>query len=117
MRMGETEFWGAPPIDSYAQGAFRVAGQVHQGHLLLLSGKAQSWKGTDDLSTILAARAEFDVLFIGTGAQIAPLPEAAQREFATADIHPELMATPQACRSYNVLLAEGRRVAAALLAL
>lgn len=116
MRLNETEFWGAPPIDSYGPGFFRIGGEMHEGNLLLVGGKAQSWHGLDDIAPLIAAKDSFDVLFIGTGAEIAPLdPELAAR-LAAADLHPDPMATPPACRTYNVLLAEGRRVAAALLA-
>ena len=62
--------------------------------------------------------ASFDVLLVGVGAGLGPLPEgfAAMRGALEAEgAGVEVMATPSACRTYNVLLAEGRRVAAALM--
>jgi len=55
------------------------------------------------------------VIFIGTGAEIAHLPADFRTLFDEAGIGVEPMASPAACRTYNVLLSEGRRIAAALL--
>lgn len=117
MRLNEIDYSGAPPIDSYGPGFFRIAGEPHEGNLLLLGGKALTWKGYDDLETIIAGADSFDVLFIGTGAEIAQLPEKTMTILTEAGIPPDLMATGPACRTYNILLAEGRRVAAALIAI
>lgn len=116
MRLNEIDFSGAPPIDGYGPGFFRIAGARHEGHLLLLNGQAMDWGGLSDTQPLLDAKDSFDILFIGTGAEIAPLTPEQAAHFAEMDLHPDLMATPPACRTYNVLLAEGRRVAAALLA-
>ena len=56
-----------------------------------------------------------DVLLVGTGAEIAHVPAAFRTTLEDAGIGVEVMASPQACRSYNVLLGEGRRVALAAL--
>ncbi|MFV0474280.1 MAG: MTH938/NDUFAF3 family protein, partial [Pikeienuella sp.] len=57
-----------------------------------------------------------DVLLIGMGEDIAPLDRAARAALEAAGLGAEIMPTGSACRTYNVLLSEGRRVAAALIA-
>jgi uncharacterized protein len=118
MRTTEVDFEGRLPVDGYGPGGFRVAGAVHLGPLALLPGGVVAWAGLPDLAPFLERAAEFDVLLVGMGERMGPPVEglAAQRaalEAAGAGV--DLMATPSACRTYNVLLAEGRRVAAALM--
>jgi uncharacterized protein len=120
MRTVEVDFVGrgAIPIDGYGPGGFRVAGAVHLGPLALLPEGVVPWDGLPDLGPFLERVAEFDVLLLGVGAALAPLPAAAagaRAELEAAGAGAEVMATPSACRTYNVLLAEGRRVAAALM--
>lgn len=62
----------------------------------------------------MALAGQIDVLFIGTGADIAHLPAALRQNLEEAGLGVEAMATPAAARTYNVLLSEGRRIAAAL---
>lgn len=111
----ETGFGVAVPIDGFGHGFFRVAGQVHRGPMLMRASGPQAWGGYDDLAPLLALAGQVDVLFIGTGAEIAPLPRALRQAIEGAGLAVEPMASPSAARSYNVLLAEGRLVAAALL--
>lgn len=116
MRTFEVDFEGRLPIDGYAPGGFRVAARVHRGPLALVPEGIVAWDGPPDFSA-LAERAEsFDVLLIGTGARLVPSEgfAAARTLIEAAGAGVELMATPSACRTYNVLLGEGRRVAAAL---
>ena len=56
-----------------------------------------------------------DVLLLGMGAAIAPVPRGFRDALEAAGIGVEPMSSPAACRTYNVLLGEGRRIAAALL--
>ena len=117
MLVGEMEFGGRVPIDSYGSGGFRLAGQVHMGPLAMLPAGPQPWSGLTDMSPFLAAAGDIDVLLVGTGADPQPLPQATLDQLSDASIGAEVMATPAACRTYNVLLGEGRRIAAALLPL
>lgn len=120
MRMNEIEFPDAqPPIDGYAPGGFRVAGRFHDGPILLSPAGLQAWSGGAALDpaavdAILALADQVDVVVIGMGAELRLLPEAVQARFDAAGLGVEPMSTPSACRSYNVLLSEGRRAAAAL---
>ncbi|MDT8344283.1 MAG: Mth938-like domain-containing protein [Thermohalobaculum sp.] len=118
--MHEIRFEGQRPVDGYGPGGFRIAGVWHDGSLILLPGGPMPMPG-DGLSAaaiapLLAAAAEIDVVLVGQGAEIAPLPRALREAFEAAGVGVEVMSTPSACRTYNVLLAEDRRVAALLLA-
>lgn len=115
MQLTEMSFPDAAPIEGYGPGFFRVAGDVFQGGLLVLPTQRRVWLGYDDLSDILSAADTLDVLFVGTGAEIAHIPADMRRTLEDAGIGVEIMGSPQACRTYNVLLSEGRRVALAVL--
>lgn len=115
MRMNEVSFEGGTPIDGYGPGFFRIAGAAHSGPLLVLPGDYGAWAGLPDVHPFVAAADDIDVLFIGTGAEIGPIPADVRGRLEAAGIGVEVMATPSACRTYNVLLSEGRRVGAALM--
>lgn len=117
MRTYEVDYAGRLPIDGYAPGAFRVAGDVHRGPLALLPSGIVEWAGPPDFGALAERAASFDVLLVGTGVSLAPLDgwKEARAGLEAAGVGVELMSTPSACRTYNVLLAEGRRVAAALI--
>jgi len=116
MRLTEVSYDNASPVDSYGPGFFRIDGEVVEGNLLLLPNKTLSWGGMEDHDTVLGAAGEIDVLFIGTGPDVAHIPDDLRSKLEAANIGIELMATPTACRTYNVLLSEGRRIGAALIA-
>lgn len=119
MRMNEIALAGRRPVDSYGPGGFRVDGAWHAGSLVLTPGGAHGFEGplgTDVLEIVLAQAGEIDVLLIGQGAGIAPLDRPFRAALEAAEIGVEIMSTASACRTYNVLLAEDRRVAAVLIA-
>ena len=115
MRLNEISYNDAMPIDGYGSGFFRVGGKRYDGALLVLPSGVSSWGGFEDTATLLAIADQIDVLFVGTGAEIAHPPKAFREALEDAGIGVETMASPAACRTYNVLLSEGRRVATALL--
>ena len=115
MRLNEVNYGAGSPVDGYGPGFFRIAGQRHEGATLILPGAVETWGGYDDTAVLTAAAEDVDVLLVGTGAEIAHLPPLFRSTLETAGIGVEAMASPQACRTYNVLLGEGRRVAAALI--
>ena len=117
MRMIEIDYDAQPPIDGYGPGGFRVAGQWHQGGMILLADGPRPMDGTPGLGSlapVLEAATQLDLVVIGQGAEIAPIPRDLRLALDDAGIGIEVMATPSACRTYNVLLTEDRRVAAAL---
>ncbi|MEM7505465.1 MAG: Mth938-like domain-containing protein [Pseudomonadota bacterium] len=119
MRLNEIDFEGQqPPIDGYGPGGFRVAEVWHEGDLLMLPSGASRFSGlsAEGLAPVLAAHGDLDVLLIGMGAEIAPLAPDLRAPLEAVGIGVEIMSTPSACRTYNVLLAEDRRVAVVALA-
>ncbi|MBV7378467.1 Mth938-like domain-containing protein [Maritimibacter dapengensis] len=115
MEMHEVTYDGAQPIEGYGPGFFRVAGQVIRGPMLATGKRAKSWGGLDDLAALLDLAGEVDVLFLGTGSEMDFAPKTMAERLDAAGIGVEPMATPSACRTYNVTLSEGRRVALAVL--
>ncbi len=115
MRLTEIRYDRAVPVDGYGPGFFRVAGKVWRGAVLVTGDGAAAWGGFDDQGPLLALPGQVDVILIGTGAEIAHLPVALRQALEAAGIGAEVMASPTAARTYNVLLSEGRRVAVALL--
>lgn len=115
MRLNEITFSDANPVEGYGPGFFRIGGQVHEGALLTGPAGTAPWGGYDDDAPLLALAGRIDVLFVGTGAEIAHIPGPLRSVLEGAGIGVEVMNSPAACRTYNVLLAEGRRIALALL--
>ncbi|ABD54004.1 Mth938-like domain-containing protein [Jannaschia sp. CCS1] len=115
MRMNEVQFDDSRPVDGYGPGFFRVGGEVFNGAVLLVPAGPALWGGYEDADALVAVAGEVDVLLLGTGAEIAHPPAALRRAVEAAGLGLEVMASAAACRTYNVLLAEGRRVGAAML--
>ena len=115
MRLTEITYDAAKPIDGYGPGFFRVDNKVLHGPCLITPWGAGLWRGFDDTEGPLALTGKIDVLFIGMGADIAHAPAAFRETMEAAGIGVEVMNSPAAARTYNVLLSEGRRIAAALL--
>lgn len=116
MRLNEVTYGEGTPIDGYGPGFFRVGGDRREGAVAILpAAGVTEWGGYEDVGTILAAADAIDVLLVGTGAEMAPVPEAFRARLEAVGIGVEVMGTGSACRTYNVLLGEGRRIGAALL--
>ncbi len=112
------------PIDGYGRGVFRLGGIEHRGSLIILPDGVFSWEAwaidgasAESLAPLLRAAAGLPFVLLGTGPEQI-FPRTGIREaFAAAAIGLEVMDTGAACRTYNVLLGEGRLFAAALIAL
>jgi len=117
--MNEISLTGRLPVDSYGPGGFRIAGAWHEGSVIVSPRGLMRFELPLDAETVqpvLAQAGELDVVLVGQGAEIAPLPGALRALFEEAGIGVEVMNTASACRTYNVLLAEDRRVAVILTA-
>ena len=117
MRMIEIDYDAQPPIDGYGPGGFRVAGNWHDGPMLLMADGPHSLEAPVTraaLQPVLDAVSDLDLVVIGQGDEIAAIPRDLRAALDDAGIGIEVMSTPSACRTYNVLLTEDRRVAAAL---
>ena len=113
----------AAPIDAYGKGGFRFAEMSHRGSLLCLPDGIWATPVTDAseidkavLRPVFERAAAIDHLLIGTGVDMAPLAPELRRKLREEKIVVETMATGPAIRTYNILLGEGRRVAALLIA-
>jgi uncharacterized protein len=117
-------FPGRAPIDAYGNGGFRFAGMSHRGSLLCLPSGIHGWDAADaaaalDLAVLAPVLAESDgieVLLIGTGSALVPIPADLRAAFRARGISADSMGTGAAVRTFNVLLGENRAVAAALVA-
>jgi uncharacterized protein len=119
----EAHFPGRPPIDAYGNGGFRFAGMSHRGSILCLPSGVYGWEPADeqvlaagDFAKLLAEADAVEILLVGTGADLKPLPSQLRAVLKESRISADPMATGAAVRTYNVLLAEDRAVAAALIA-
>ncbi|MET0940984.1 MAG: Mth938-like domain-containing protein [Mesorhizobium sp.] len=119
----EAHFPGRPPIDAYGNGGFRFADMSHRGSILCLPSGVYGWKPEEggvltvaDFARLFAEAGTVEILLVGTGTDLKPLPPALRAAFKEARISADPMATGAAVRTYNVLLAEDRAVAAALIA-
>lgn len=115
MNLTEMTFDDARPFDGYGPGFFRIGGEVVRGPVLLHPGGLASWGGTGDAAALTALAGSIDVVFVGTGGEIAHVPADLRAAVEEAGLGLEVMNTPAACRTFNVLVGEGRRVAAAVL--
>ena len=115
MQLSEIVYGAARPIEGYSASGFRFHSGVIEGAVLVTASRAQVWAGLEDVASLLALAGEVDVLLLGMGAQMAYPPKELRQALEAAGIGFEVMSSPAACRSYNVLLSEGRRIAAALL--
>lgn len=114
---------GRHQLDAFGGGGFRFAEMSHRGSVLATPSGIRIWPVTrfaevtlESLQPVLDEADTIDFLLIGTGAEIAFIPAVLRERFREAGITVEGMATGPAARTYNVLVAEDRRVAAALIA-
>ena len=86
MQMNEMKFFEGVPVDGYGPGFFRVAGQVVQGPICLGPTGLCAWQGYDNLDPLIAFSDVVDVVFVGTGAEIAFLPDPIMCFWRKADV-------------------------------
>ncbi|MAE50600.1 MAG: hypothetical protein CMH27_02190 [Micavibrio sp.] len=114
---------GSKIIQSYAGGRFRVSGEVHEGAILVSQDSVRSWSANgpvqelteQDFEVLITMQDEFDVVLLGTGKVLRFLAPELKAALKQKGLHVEVMDSGAACRTYNVLMAEGRRVVAAML--
>lgn len=119
----EAHFPGRAPIDAYGNGGFRFADMSHRGSILCLPSGIYGWEKTEgtpltvaDLQRVLDEAGEIEVLLVGTGKEIRPLPPEIKAALKERGISSDPMSTGAAVRTFNVMLAESRAVAVALIA-
>ena len=121
--MREAHFPGRAPIDAYGNGGFRFADMSHRGSVLMLPSGIYAWDiaegdalAVGKFQRVLDEAREIEVLLVGTGREIRPLPGDLKAALRAVNISSDPMNTGAAVRTYNVMLAESRAVAAALIA-
>ncbi len=110
-------------IEAYGEGGFRFAGMSHKGSLLLTASGIYAWDVSEaaaidiaSLQSVLDDAERVDHLIVGTGALQTAIDPAIGPALSEVGIGLEIMDTGAAARTYNILLAEDRDVAAALIA-
>lgn len=114
-------FPGRAPIEAYGAGGFRFADMSHRGSILCLPSGIYGWDSAtaidqSSLARVFEEAEGIETLLVGTGVDLVPLDPSLKAGLREAGIVSEPMSTGAAVRTYNVLLAENRAVAAALVA-
>ena len=111
------------PIDAYGKGGFAFAGMSHRGSLLCLPQAIWAWPVTKPgeidrhaLERVFAAANQIDTLIVGTGTEVWLPPPELRAALRTVSVVLDTMQTGPAIRTYNIMIGERRRVAAALIA-
>lgn len=115
---------GRQIIEAYGGGGFRVSGVRYEGSIIVMVDRVVPWPvddaaalGAESFGSLLDAEVDVELLLVGCGRGVQVIPPEAKRPLSEAGIATEPMDTGAACRTYNILLAEERHVAAALIAL
>ena len=114
---------GRQLIHAYGGGGFRVAGREHRGSIIVLPGSTLAWDVVDvaaitfdSLAPAVSTDPPAEVVLIGCGSRFLPQVPGISASLRQIGVALEWMDTGAACRTFNVLLADERRIAAALIA-
>ncbi|NIZ02318.1 Mth938-like domain-containing protein [Thalassospira lucentensis] len=114
---------GSKMVTSYGDGLFRLGEETITGSILMFPEAVYSWNvsSADDIlvesfAPIIEAAETVEILLLGMGNRLTRVPMEWRQALKEHGIVIEPMDTGAACRTYNVLLSEGRRVAAAIIA-
>ncbi len=110
-------------VDHYGAGGFRVAGERYEGSIIVTPEHVWPWPVSnfaeitaESVAQVLAAEPAIELLLIGCGARVERIPKEVREALRAGAITVDGMESGAACRTYNVLMAEERRVAVALIA-
>jgi uncharacterized protein len=110
-------------IDSFGNGGFRLGGVSHVGSLLITPSGARALAVVDvsellaeHVAGLIAEKDQIDMVLFGTGREMLPLPDVVMKALRDGGVGFDIMNTNAAVRTYNVVVAEDRRVAAILIA-
>lgn len=114
---------GRKLVTSYGDGLFRFGEETVTGSILLFPESVYSWDvtKTEDItpasfSRVIENADDIEILLLGMGSRLTPVPMVWRQALKPHGIVIEPMDTGAACRTYNVLVSEARRVAAAMIA-
>ena len=113
---------GRQIIESYGDEGFKISGERYPSPVIVWPEGVVSWAVPDiasasieTLDAVFSAEPPIEILLIGSGATFEMAPPALRVALGARGLSIESMDTGAACRTYNVLMAEDRRVAAALI--
>ena len=111
------------PIDAYGNGSFAFAEMSHRGSLLCLPDAIWVWPvarpeqiDRASLQRVFGAADSIDTLIVGTGTAVWLPPSELREALRAVKVVLDAMQTGPAVRTYNIMIGERRRVAAALIA-
>jgi uncharacterized protein len=111
------------PIEAYGKGGFAFADMSHRGSLLCLPDAIWAWSVTRpdaidkaSLARVFDAAGVIDTLIVGTGTEVWLPPSGLRQALRRVSVVLDAMQTGPAIRTYNIMIGERRRVAAALIA-
>ena len=120
MKLQLTGAAGHNAITAYGEGYVLVNGVRYERNLIVLSDQVVAWEtasfealGVADFERL--AQFQPEVVLLGTGARLRFPPVPLTRPLVEARLGLEVMDVQAACRTFNILASEGRRVVAALL--
>ena len=110
-------------IDAFGNGGFRLGGVSHQGSILIAPSGVRALDVSEvgallpeHFDLLVVERNDLDMLLIGTGRDMLPLPVSLVQHLTVQGLRYDVMNTNAAVRTYNVVVEEDRRVAAVLIA-
>ena len=110
-------------VQAYGDGGFRISGQRYEGSVLVLPSAVHPWSVStidavtaSSLNLVSSAEEPIDILLIGSGQGIPRIDQAVRDALRPRGIIADVMDTGAACRTFNLLVADGRHVAAAMIA-
>ena len=111
---------GRPTIQSYGPDGFRISGLFRKNAIYVFSDGVVDWHATPPLGVeafahAIERRGDFDLLLVGCNERHDEMPSGLASSLRAQGLPCEVMGVGAGCRTYNLLTAEGRRVAAALL--
>ena len=121
MKLHLAKIDGQNAFTGYGSGYVLVNGSRHERSLIVLAGRlVENWgvariEELAEADVGVFAGLGVEILLLGTGQSLRFPPPRLLQPLAAAGTGVEVMDTPAACRTYNILLAEGRNVAAALI--
>lgn len=114
---------GRQVVETYGEGRFRISGEIYESSVIIFPQRTLNWTleaveelSLDSLAPVFEADPPVDVLLLGCGRSVALIPKALREAIRERGVALEAMDTGAAARTFNVLMSEERRVAAALIA-
>ena len=114
---------GRKTIQAYGNGGFTIDRVRFEGSVLVFPLRVVAWPVTrfdevtvDSVADALSGVSGVELLLVGCGTRGEPAPAALRDGLREAGVVADFMDTGAACRTFNVLMSEDRRAAAALIA-